>query len=409
MPTWTKEQNDAILKDKSNIIVSAGAGSGKTAVLSERVIRKLKEGIHVNELLILTFTNAAAKEMKERIRKKIKKEGLLNELELLDTSYITTFDSYALSILKKYHYRLNISNNLQIVDSDLINYKKEKIIDEIFDEYYKSNNKQLLKLINDFCQKDDKDIRNYILSISSKLDLIIDLDKYFNEYENNYFNEKYLNKILNEFNKLLLDKIKNIKLLLNNLSYYVDEKYNTKINESLKNLLSSNNYIDIKNNSTIKLPPLKTVYEEAKKYKELIKKETNEIKDLCKYDDLSEIKNNILLTKDYVQIIIKIIKELNKRLFEFKFNNDLYEFNDISKLSIKLLKENEDIKDEIKYSLNEIMIDEYQDTSDIQEEFISLIENNNVYMVGDIKQSIYRFRNANPYIFKNKYENYSKL
>ena len=192
MPTWTKEQNDAILKDKSNIIVSAGAGSGKTAVLSERVIRKLKEGIHVNELLILTFTNAAAKEMKERIRKKIKKEGLLNELELLDTSYITTFDSYALSILKKYHYRLNISNNLQIVDSDLINYKKEKIID---------------------------------------------LDKYFNEYENNYFNEKYLNKILNEFNKLLLDKIKNIKLLLNNLSYYVDEKYNTKINESLKNLL----------------------------------------------------------------------------------------------------------------------------------------------------------------------------
>ena len=247
MPTWTKEQNDAILKDKSNIIVSAGAGSGKTAVLSERVIRKLKEGIHVNELLILTFTNAAAKEMKERIRKKIKKEGLLNELELLDTSYITTFDSYALSILKKYHYRLNISNNLQIVDSDLINYKKEKIIDEIFDEYYKSNNKQFLKLINDFCQKDDKDIRNYILSISSKLDLIIDLDKYFNEYENNYFNEKYLNKILNEFNKLLLDKIKNIKLLLNNLSYYVDEKYNTKINESLKNLLSSNNYIDIKN------------------------------------------------------------------------------------------------------------------------------------------------------------------
>jgi ATP-dependent helicase/nuclease subunit A len=126
MPTWTKEQNDAILKDKSNIIVSAGAGSGKTAVLSERVIRKLKEGIHVNELLILTFTNAAAKEMKERIRKKIKKEGLLNELELLDTSYITTFDSYALSILKKYHYRLNISNNLQIVDSDLINYKKGK-------------------------------------------------------------------------------------------------------------------------------------------------------------------------------------------------------------------------------------------------------------------------------------------
>ena len=108
MPTWTKEQNDAILKDKSNIIVSAGAGSGKTAVLSERVIRKLKEGVHINELLLLTFTNAAAKEMKERIRKKIKKEGLTKELEMIDQAYITTFDSYALSIVKKYNYEIDI-------------------------------------------------------------------------------------------------------------------------------------------------------------------------------------------------------------------------------------------------------------------------------------------------------------
>ena len=134
MPTWTKEQNDAILKDKSNIIVSAGAGSGKTAVLSERVIRKLKEGVHINELLLLTFTNAAAKEMKERIRKKIKKEGLTKELEMIDQAYITTFDSYALSIVKKYNYKLNVSKDLSIVDSDLINYEKEKILDTLFEE-----------------------------------------------------------------------------------------------------------------------------------------------------------------------------------------------------------------------------------------------------------------------------------
>ena len=88
---------------------------------------------------------------------------------------------------------------------------------------------------------------------------------------------------------------------------------------------------------------------------------------------------------------------------------NLFEFNDIALLSIKILKENENIRNEIKSSLNEIMIDEYQDTNDLQEEFISLIANNNVYMVGDIKQSIYRFRNANPYIFKNKYDNYKLL
>ncbi len=95
MPNWTKEQEDAIKLDGKNIIVSAGAGSGKTAVLTARVIRKLESGIGINKLLILTFTNLAAGEMKVRIRKEIKKrDNLKNELKKIDSSYITTFDSY---------------------------------------------------------------------------------------------------------------------------------------------------------------------------------------------------------------------------------------------------------------------------------------------------------------------------
>ena len=99
---WTKEQQLAIAKEGTNLIISAGAGSGKTAVLSERVLRKLKEGIDIRNILILTFTNEAAKEMKERIRKKIKKEGLTEQLSLIDAAYITTFVAYALDIVKKY-------------------------------------------------------------------------------------------------------------------------------------------------------------------------------------------------------------------------------------------------------------------------------------------------------------------
>ena len=110
MPVWTSEQKEAIEKSGSNIIVSAGAGSGKTAVLSERVIYKIENGIHVNELLILTFTKAAAAEMKDRIRKKIsKREEFKSELDLINSAYITTFDSFALSIVKRYHYLLNMS------------------------------------------------------------------------------------------------------------------------------------------------------------------------------------------------------------------------------------------------------------------------------------------------------------
>ena len=103
---WSPEQLLAINEDGKNIIVSAGAGSGKTAVLSERVLRKLKQGIHINELLVLTFTNAAAAEMKERIRKKIvSEESLKDEADLIDGSYITTFDSFSLSIVKKISYK----------------------------------------------------------------------------------------------------------------------------------------------------------------------------------------------------------------------------------------------------------------------------------------------------------------
>ena len=164
MPKWTNEQEMAIKKSGSNIIVSAGAGSGKTAVLSERVIEKIKNGIHVNELLILTFTKAAASEMKDRIRKKIAKlDEYKDELNLINSSYITTFDSYALSVVKKYHYLLNISNDIKITDESLVTLEKNKIIDSIFEELYKENNSDFESLIKDYCVKNDKVLRENIL------------------------------------------------------------------------------------------------------------------------------------------------------------------------------------------------------------------------------------------------------
>ena len=116
MPKWTSEQSDAIYKKGTNIIVSAGAGSGKTAVLSERVLEHVKSGISVDDLLVLTFTNAAAAEMKDRIRSKIRKvPELKDELDKVDLAYITTFDSFALSLVKKYSYLMNISKNMLVL------------------------------------------------------------------------------------------------------------------------------------------------------------------------------------------------------------------------------------------------------------------------------------------------------
>ena len=164
MPKWTSEQELAINESGKNIIVSAGAGSGKTAVLTERVIRKLKSGVSIKNMLILTFTNNAAHEMKERIRNSIKKAtlediNLKKELDYIDNAYITTFDSFALSVVKKYHYLLGIGNDISIIDSSIIDLKKETIIDEIFENKYKLNDKLFLNLVNLLCVKDDKTLK----------------------------------------------------------------------------------------------------------------------------------------------------------------------------------------------------------------------------------------------------------
>ena len=408
MPNWTKEQEDAIYKDNSNIIVSAGAGSGKTAVLSERVLRKLKSGVSISNLLILTFTKAAAHEMKERIKSKIKSiPELKDELLKVDSAYITTFDSYALSIVKKYGYLINVSSNCSIVEKSIIDIKKMEFMDSTFMELYESKDPEFLKFIDTFCTKDDKQIKSYMLSIISKLDLIYNLDDYLDNYLKDFYAEEYINNSIKEYEELLIEKIGHLNKLFLDLEEYVEVEYYEKISLELSELLLSDNYNSIKQNikSIPQLP--KNSLEEAKKIKEEMSSIIKELTMLCEYSSIDDIKNIIYKTKENVSVIIKIVKKFNEKINDYKFSNDVYEFLDIAKMSIKILEQNEDIRNDIKNNLNEILIDEYQDTSDLQDLFISYIENNNCYMVGDIKQSIYRFRNANPNLFKNKYDKYT--
>ena len=406
--TWTDEQWQAIYEDKKNIIVSAGAGSGKTAVLTERVIRKLKDGVHINQLLILTFTKAAAAEMSDRIRKKIKKEPKLkDELNLLDSSYITTFDSFALSVVKKYHYLINISSKVDIIDSNVILITKEKIMEEIFLELYQQKDEKFLNMIKNFCIKDDDEIRKDILNISNKLDLLSNKKEYLEKYILNYYNEDKIKKDIDNYFNIIKEKIYLIKEKIKEVSY-LDNDFANKLEESLNILFESNSYNDVITKLNIR-PPIspKGSSDELKEIRSEISNIIKEIKALCFYESDEEIKQSIALTYDTINVIINIILDFTKRVNEYKMEKNCFEFNDIAIMAINIVKEHEEVREELFNSFNEIMIDEYQDTNDLQEEFISMISNHNVYMVGDIKQSIYRFRNANPYIFKEKYDLYS--
>ena len=402
---WTKEQLDAINKTGTNIIVSAGAGSGKTSVLTERVINRIKNGTHINELLILTFTRNAADEMKYRIRKSL--SSYKNELNLLNSSYITTFDSYALSILKKYHYLLNISKDIEITDESLINAESKKIFDEVFDSFYLKNSDKFCKLVDKYCIKNDKDLRKNIMIISKNIGSIFEYGNYISFIRNKFFSDEYVDSIIDEYKAFLENKRDVIREEYESIKKVLPEDYINQIDESINNLLS----IDLDKLYLIKdisFGRLSGVSDYERKQRDNLKLLVDNILSYNEYGSFEDIKNEIMLSRDNINTILDITEEYLSKLEAFKKENNIYTFNDVASLSSKILKENESIREEIKHSFKEIMIDEYQDTNDIQDMFIKLISNNNVYMVGDIKQSIYRFRGSNPSLFQEKYDLYSK-
>ena len=403
---WTKEQQLAINREGCNLIVSAGAGSGKTAVLSERVLRKLQEGVDIRNILILTFTNEAAGEMKERIRKKIKQANLNEQLSFLDAAYITTFDAYAFSLVKKYHYLFNLDANLSIIDSSVINLEKKRILDDIVMNLYNTKDPCYLKLVRDFTSRDDASIKDAILNISNTLDLRYDKFDCLKHYVKDFYSDEYIDEIFNEYFLYL----KNLTLLIEEDYYalegYLNDLQKEKCYDALSKIFKPRNYNDLYSHK-VTLPQFRGLDEEAAPLKETLKEHVKELDELTIYSE-EELKSQLKSTKEYVEAIISIILQLDEKIKKYKQEHNAFEFSDIAKMAIKLVKEHEDIKDELKNTYQEIMIDEYQDTNDLQEIFISQIENNNVYMVGDIKQSIYRFRNANPNIFREKYEHYKK-
>jgi len=402
---WTDEQWNAIFKDNANIIVSAGAGSGKTAVLTERVIFKLKNKVHINELIILTFTNAAAFEMKERIRAKIKKDSSLKkELDILDEAYITTFDGFALNVLKKYHYLLNIDKNINIIDNVYLEIIKHEFLDDIFKNSYKDPS--FLNFINTYTVKDDLKIKNIIMNLYNKLSNILSKEEYLKSYITTYYSDVFIEEKLLEYKNIIKENINELFNIINELNSLSDNIIVKEIENSLLGLKSENyeilNYYKLPN---IPFKKNDSFYDQARSLYDKLKERLNYIKELT--TNSTEFKFDILKTLDSAQVIVDLLLKFDKKLLDFKFKNSLFEFSDIMQNVIKIFKEFPKVKEEYQDTIKEIMVDEFQDTNDINWELVNLISKNNLYLVGDIKQSIYRFRNANPKIFSNVYNQYS--
>ena len=414
-PKFTKEQEYAI-KEKGNIIVSAGAGSGKTAVLSERVLYYIKnKGFHINEFLILTFTNLAASEMRERIRGKLI-DNNLEDKDLVDISDISTFDGFSNSLVKKYHTYLNLSANFTIIDSNIISVLKFKLIKEELENLYRDQNQILLKVVDRCCNKDDQLIEDLIFEMLHKLTLTLDKNEYLNNFVNKYFSQETFQLVIDEVqNELsyqineLMEKVETLPDLLLSKG----DSYQQATLLKLEELDQTQDYDElIAKISEFKMPSLPKGYKDLIDEDEILSidifkdkvKKLKDFKDKLSSRTLTyqQIQDNL----NFANLLVEIVRKIDEKLTVYKFEHQAFEFSDIGKFAIDLVKKFPLIRSELKNKYRMIMIDEYQDTNELQEVFVSYIQNNNVYCVGDIKQSIYAFRNARCDIFKNKYDLY---
>ena len=443
---WTEEQSQAIHEKGSNILVAAAAGSGKTAVLVERIINKIiQEEIDIDKLLVVTFTNAAASEMRERILnaiyKKIEEEPtnlrLQKQITLLNKSNICTIHSFCLDVIRNNFYEINISPNFRIGDTAEIELLKEEVLDELFEDLYLKEDEGFLKLLEIYTSyKDDEPLKDIVKSIYNFIQSAPFPEKWLAEkvklfdidIENTDFAETVWGKIiLNNYKECIEENILGLKKIKKELDAENElEKFSQALRldiENLESLLVNLNSWDksyelAKTFSFVRWPSSKKINSETpafvKEKRDMINAKFKKLKDSIFIYTSAEVLADLKDMYEVLNLLQAIILKFNENYKKAKLERNIIDFNDIEHLALKILIKDEDgkyVPSEIakKYQdkFEEIAIDEYQDSNMVQEYILtSISKGNNIFMVGDVKQSIYKFRQAMPELFLNKYKTY---
>ena len=419
-------------------------GSGKTAVLVERMIQKIiKDKIDIDSILIVTFTNAAASEMKERILEAIYKKieenpensHLQRQITLLNKANISTIHSFCLEVIKNNFFEIDISPNFRIGESSEIELLKMDVLDELFEEKYNLGDKDFLELVETYSSyRGDDDLRT----------LVLDIYKFI---QSSPFPNEWLEKAVEKFNIDINTKFEDTvwgEILINNYLEYIDEtklnlqnlvelldtnfeleKYSKVLKNDIENLeqIKTNNWDDlISKISNFKFgtwPTDKKITSNIKdsayeRRKNINKKFNDKKKEIIKYTS-KEAVEDIVFTYNYLKILKNIIIEFSEKFSQKKKEKNIIDFSDIEHFALKILvKKDEngnyiptDVAKNYMSKFSEIAIDEYQDSNLVQEYILSKISTGkNVFMVGDVKQSIYKFRQARPELFLEKYNSY---
>ncbi len=365
----TPSQAKAINYEGNNILVSAGAGSGKTSVLKERVIRKLKDNVRVDKLIILTFTNAAANEMKSRIIEAINKDPNLSyQLKYLENAVISTFDAFCLRIVREHYYLLNLPNNVNIGDSLLIKRLKNEVLENVLKKYYMLAKPRFVSLVKTLFQKGDALIYESVSSLAESLMKLPDYKEYIENYESRYFSEKTVDGFFEEYFEILNFEIKTVSEEFDNFFDRVKMNCDEKTFEYLNEFSRILHIMDDEKNFDILVRKLKNISYPRKpriideEFDMLIKENINDFKkrvnsiisdiDSLKIDSKAKAVEAYFETKDRVMCLLEIAKDYINELEKAKKEQNLYSFDDIMKFAITLFEENVDIKNKFKEDIN---------------------------------------------------------
>lgn len=442
----TAEQIEAIYTAGQNILVSASAGSGKTFVMAERILDQLARGVEISQLFISTFTVKAATELKERLEKKISqqiqetddvdlKQHLGRQLADLPNAAIGTMDSFTQKFLDKHGYLIDIAPNFRILQNEseqLI--LKNEVFHQVFEDHYQGENKEKFSpLVKNFAGrgKDERGLRQQVYKIYDFLQSTSNPQKWLNESflkgfeEADFANEKdklteqikqalwdlesffryHLDNEANEFPKAAyLEAVQQVLDEISSLNQESDSQAYRAVLARVVAISKEKNGRALANSSRkADLKPLADAYNDERKVQFA---KLGQLSDQITILDYQERYHGDTweLSKTFQTFMSDFVEAYRER----KRQENAFEFADISHYTIEILENFPQVRKAYQERFHEVMVDEYQDTNHIQERMLELLSNgHNRFMVGDIKQSIYRFRQADPQIFNEKFQRYA--
>lgn len=450
---WTTEQKKVIDLRNRNILVSAAAGSGKTAVLVERIITMISEGDHpidIDRLLIVTFTNKAAAEMRERIGKAIDKKikempensHLQKQMTLIHSAQITTIHSFCLNVIRNHFNMIDLDPSFRIADEAELTLLKSDVLGELLEKYYEESGEDFLDFIESFSAgKSDDEIEDLVLKLYHFSMSYPWPEEWLEEKKETFTICSVDDMKKSDWMKALLGNIKSVVLdmmercrealdLCNDTdgptAYIAALQSDMELLEALWQISDYEQYgTALSNFNFARLSGKKEegVSEEKKSQvkaiRDDIKKVINDLKKNYFFQSPEEMLADIQAMKKQVEVLINLTKDFAIAFANKKSDKNLVDFNDLEHFALNILVQKENgvekpspAADELSEYYEEILIDEYQDSNFVQEKILNSISKErmgrpNLFMVGDVKQSIYKFRLARPELFMEKYMEYS--